>query len=225
MLKAIFIDFDNTLMGTEMLALPPLIERFNQLYQKPHEEQLTYETFIAHFHGATRQHLCDLMENYFKKDVHYDVLFEKREWHVIQYFKKQGVEMAPNVIEMLSLLKNRGYILALVTNSPLERVFSAMRFATNQKGDELAAFFGTSFFESGATPKPSSEVYLNALDQLNLATEECIAIEDSVNGVLSSCGANIKTFGYTHYSKNEKELLKNGAKACFSDWADFLSII
>lgn len=225
MLKAILIDFDNTLMDTERLVLPSLIERFNQLYQKPNEEQLTYETFVKHFHGATREPLCKRMGEYFQKDVEYNVLFENRESQVSRYFKKTGVEMAPNVIEMLKLLKNRGYILALITNSPLERIFSALRFATNHKGDELAGLFGTLFFESGATPKPSSEVYLKALEQLNLAPEECIAIEDSVNGVLSSCGAKIKTLGYTHYSKNENGLLEHGAKACFADWADFLSIV
>ena len=54
----LFLDFDNTLMGTEQYALPSLIERFNRLYQHELDHLLTLQEFKAHFHGQSRETLC-----------------------------------------------------------------------------------------------------------------------------------------------------------------------
>ena len=48
--------------------------------------------------------------------------------------------------------------------------------------------------------KPSSDAYLLVLDKLNLKPEECIAIEDSLRGIKSSIGANIKTYKVDEYT-------------------------
>jgi len=41
--------------------------------------------------------------------------------------------------------------------------------------------------------KPAPDIYDWALEQLNLKPEECLAFEDSENGIKSSLGANLKT--------------------------------
>ena len=41
--------------------------------------------------------------------------------------------------------------------------------------------------------KPAADIYFYAMDKLALSPEECIALEDSENGILSSRGANLKT--------------------------------
>ena len=49
--------------------------------------------------------------------------------------------------------------------------------------------------------KPAPDIYDYALEKMGLAAEDCLAFEDSLNGILSSSGANLKTIvtvnGYT----------------------------
>jgi len=49
--------------------------------------------------------------------------------------------------------------------------------------------------------KPAPDIYQYAMDKMQLTAEECIAFEDSDNGIRSSVGANLKTLvtvnGYT----------------------------
>ena len=41
--------------------------------------------------------------------------------------------------------------------------------------------------------KPAPDIYFYALEQMNLPASECLAFEDSENGIKSACGANLKT--------------------------------
>jgi beta-phosphoglucomutase-like phosphatase (HAD superfamily) len=41
--------------------------------------------------------------------------------------------------------------------------------------------------------KPAPDIYDFALAKMNLTADECLAFEDSYNGILSSKGANLKT--------------------------------
>ncbi|ETZ06960.1 phosphorylated carbohydrates phosphatase [Holospora obtusa F1] len=224
----ILLDFDNSLMATERLTVPLLIERFNALYKEYITDPLTESCFYAKFHGKTKKSLCEHLSDYFKIHVKYEDLYHEREHMVINVFRKNCVEMANNVIETLTIARQR-YKLALVTNSALFRVFSAMRWAKNKRGEELAKLFGTSFFESGNTPKPLPDVYFFAMNELRTLPMQCLAVEDSVTGAKASIGAGITTFGYTGFSsdcqRSSEQLKAVGVKECFEDWEQFLNLI
>lgn len=225
---ALFVDFDNTVMATEGLVLPSLIERFNLLYGYLIQTPLTVEVFLQYFHGKARKNLCQALSNYFSIQVDCEKLYEDREFYVLHNIKKTGVKMAPDVVEVLRELQQR-YELALVTNSPLHRVFSAMRYATNGRGAELAACFGVNFFEAFALPKPDPWAYLNALQLLDAQPSLSFAIEDSSTGVIAATGAGIRTVGFLGFSDHPTQLehtLRNeGALACFQNWGDILAFI
>ncbi|WP_206537202.1 HAD family hydrolase [Holospora elegans] len=222
------LDFDNSLMGTERITIPLLINRFNELYKDKISFLLTNECFEAQFKGKTRESLCNHLSNYFKIRVDYDVLYHEREQNITKSFQEHFVEMALHVIETLTVVRQKCGV-ALVTNSPLQRVFSAMRWADNRRGGELAKIFETSFFESGTSPKPLPNVYLLAMNQLRVLPENCVAVEDSVSGATASICAGIKTFGYTGFCYNrscsEEQLKAAGVAQCFDDWRQFLNLI
>ncbi|WP_129591977.1 HAD family hydrolase, partial [Holospora curviuscula] len=190
----IFLDFDNTLMGTECLTTASLVNRFNAIYGTYIKHPLTCQCFEVRFQGKTRQSLCESLSDYFNIYVDYEVLYESRAQDVVTAFRENLVEMAPDVIETLNEA-HKYYELALVTNSTLHQIFSAMRWASNGRGSELAQLFGTSFFESGTIPKPKPDVYLYAMHQLNATPQQCIAVEDSIPGASAAISAGIKTFG------------------------------
>lgn len=225
----LFIDFDNTMMGTEFLAIPTLVERFNQLYGAQIAHLLTTEEFCEYFGGQARQSLCQNLSKHFGIEVIYADLYDNREWLMMQALKSTPVQMAPGLIETLSALRARGVKLAFVSNNPIMRAFAAMRSATNGQGEVLAALFGTAYFEAGDMQKPLPDVYLRALEQVGADVALSYAVEDSVSGVKAAVAAGLKTFGYTGFGsdaiKAQDRLIKAGAHACFSDWGEFLSML
>lgn len=225
----LFIDFDNTMMGTEYLAVPTLVERFNQLYGNQIAHKLTPEEFKEYFGGQARQSLCQNLSKHFEIDVIYEDLYESREWRMMQALKNESVEMAPKIIETLSAIKARGIKLAFVSNNPIMRAFAAMRSASNGQGDALAALFGTAYFEAGDIQKPRPDVYLRAIEQVGARVSASYAIEDSVSGVKAAVATGLQTFGYTGFASDPKidrdKLLKAGAHQCFNDWDQLLTMI
>ena len=225
----LLLDFDNCQMATEHLAIPSLVARFNRLYGDKISHLLTYEEFREHFHAQGREVLCASLSKHFGIEVDYPTLYEGREWYIMQHLQQTGVEMAPHLIETLSLLENQRYKFAFVSNNPIQRALAAMRYATNGEGDRLAHFFGTAFFEAGDVQKPNPDVYLRAMEQLGTSPQNCFAIEDSILGARAAISAGVRTFGFLGFTEDAQDmatkLLAEGALACFHDWEELPALI
>lgn len=224
MIEWVFLDFDNTLMRTEDMALPSLIERFNALYS----QNLTLSEFKTHFHGQAREHLCDSLGKHFGIRVEFKDLYHNREAYIKEVMDRVKVEMAPNLLESLLPLKFKGIKFALVTNNPIDRAKSAMENASNGRGSELLSLFEPgALFEASDIQKPNPHVYLKALSQVGADPSRTIAVEDSLTGAKASLGAGLKTFGYTYYGEFGlgKKLHQIGVNKNFSDWADFPNLL
>lgn len=227
--KWLLLDFDNCQMATEHLAVPSLIARFNELYANQIGAELTYEEFKQHFHGQARETLCENLSKHFGIEIRYSLLYDVREWRIMQMLQKTGVEMADHLVETLESLQENGYKFAFVSNNAIQRGLTAMRFANNGQGDRLARLFGTAFFEAGDIQKPKPDVYLRAMEQLSLSAQNCYAVEDSPSGVKAAVEAGILTFGFLAFSSNrqeaEKKLRGCGAVACFSSWKELPELL
>ncbi len=225
----LLLDFDNCQMATEHLAVPSLIKRFNELYEKQIDHPLSFEEFKQHFHGQARETLCANLSKHFGITVDYPTLYDAREWRIMQMLQETGVEMAPHLLETLELLQAQGYKFAFVSNNPIQRGLASMRYATNGQGDRLARLFGTAFFEAGDVQKPQPEVYLRAMAQLGTSPQRCVAVEDSPTGVSAAVGAALTTFGFLGFADDSQEtakkLMEKGATACFQSWRDLPSLL
>jgi HAD superfamily hydrolase (TIGR01509 family) len=95
--------------------------------------------------------------------------------------------LKPGAEELLTLLKSLGIPKALATSSSREK---AMR--------SLAAVRATEWFEAVVTRtdvargKPSPDLFLKAACELGLPADQCIALEDSYNGVRAVQAAGIR---------------------------------
>lgn len=72
--------------------------------------------------------------------------------------------------------------------------------------------------------KPSPEIYLTILKELDLEPKECIVVEDSVSGVQSAERAEIPVIGVTGTESGQK-LLEAGAIHTVNDLADIEPIL
>jgi beta-phosphoglucomutase-like phosphatase (HAD superfamily) len=80
---------------------------------------------------------------------------------------------------------------------------------------------GESWFEvsscSNIVPhrKPAPDIYFRVLEKMGLSAADCIALEDSENGLHSGLAAGIKTFvTVNHYTRNQNF---TGAAGVFDD--------
>jgi len=88
----------------------------------------------------------------------------------------------------LSHLKNRGYKLAVASNSIRQTVDLMM------EKSNLNPYLDITLSNEDVTKsKPDPEIYLTAINKLGLKTEECLIIEDNENGIKAAkaSGANL----------------------------------
>lgn len=104
------------------------------------------------------------------------------------YVAENGIDIKPHVKETLIYLKEHGVKIALATSTEkskavarLEAVGILQYFDERVCGDEI---------EYG---KPHPDIYLKACRKLGALPKETVAVEDSVNGVISAHTAGLYT--------------------------------
>ncbi|OGH88698.1 MAG: HAD family hydrolase [Candidatus Magasanikbacteria bacterium RIFOXYC2_FULL_42_28] len=90
-------------------------------------------------------------------------------------------------IIMLKELKRRGFALACVSNSIRETLHYMLKSA--QLFDHFDFIIGN---DEVKKTKPDPEIYLSALQKMNLRPEECVAVEDAPHGIASAKASGVK---------------------------------
>jgi HAD superfamily hydrolase (TIGR01509 family) len=93
----------------------------------------------------------------------------------------------PGVRESLSVMKQAGLRVALASSSPMAFIEAVL-----QKLKLLAEFEVIVSAESEPFGKPHPGIYLRAAEWLGVDPRECVALEDSLNGVVSAKAARMK---------------------------------
>lgn len=178
----ILFDKDGTLIDTEKHYHTGWLIAFEQ-YGHPvtPEIALKYRSFGTPF-----------AEEYTKELIGPDAdIHEIRRLRDKVYFDlidKYGIELKPYVKETLTLLKEKGYRMVIVTASTIERA-----------EDELAKAGLREYFDDIVSAKtvkqgkPAPDCYLMACERLGLDPAETFAVEDSPNGVEAAWRAGCKT--------------------------------
>ncbi len=115
--------------------------------------------------------------------------FSRRRQEIIdRYIREKGVPVKPGLFELLNFLKRGGFPMAVATSTSrrhalayLERTGAAPYFDQMMFGDML---------ENG---KPAPDIYLKAASLLEVAPEDCMALEDSPRGIQSAHAAGMTT--------------------------------
>ena len=190
-IKAILFDLDGTLINSEKAFCNSFISILNDEYNA----KITEEDYEKYELKENAMLLKTLTKKGIIKEDH-DVIMSKVYMNYEKNFEK--VIKEKDVLENIKLIKKmkeKGYIVALVSTS--KRFFIDKLL---EETDSKNLFSYIVAREDVKNLKPSSDAYLLVLDKLNLKPEECIAIEDSLRGIKSSIGANIKTYKVDEYT-------------------------
>lgn len=177
--RGVVFDMDGLLLNTEALRMAAVEDCAREL-----GVAAKTELFAALIGGATPQSRAAL-------DAHIREELPPDFWTAYRRFadlRMQEVRPMPGAVELLDHLKTRGVVCAMATSATRASVETFCgrtglldRFSVIvARGDYAAA-------------KPAPDPYLAAADRLALAPSECLALEDSYNGVRSAVAAGMPT--------------------------------
>ncbi len=95
----------------------------------------------------------------------------------------------PGVEALIRHARNENLRLAIATTTSLSNVESLIRANLGESG--LSVFGAVAAGDTVMAKKPAPDVYNLALERLGLPATDCIALEDSVNGLLSARAAGL----------------------------------
>mgnify|MGYP001176825428 CR=1 FL=1 len=182
MIKAVILDMDGTMFDTETLMFKAWEHASQELQCKSAKE------IIAKSMGLTPVHMKKLFLDSFGMDFPYEAFIRFGKDYSADYIQKHGIPVKPGLYELLNYLKENGYKIAVATSTAKN---SAMKHFERAKVTEYfdQIICGDMLEKS----KPDPDIYLKAADALNIAPQECMALEDSPNGLTSAYRAGMKT--------------------------------
>lgn len=180
MIKGILFDMDGVLLDTERLGREIYLDEAHKAGY-PQMDNDHYAKLL----GCPDQENRQTLLNAFGADYPYDevvIAYRKRLKALI--LSGQDVTM-PHLSECLEGLKQRGMRIALATSTNRPVVEEYLDFIPQLRNVFDAMVCGT---EAGRG-KPAPDIYLEAARRLGLQPEECIGVEDSLNGCRSLTAA------------------------------------
>lgn len=139
-------------------------------------------------------------QEWFGEEVDYRAIRQERV-DLMKDMLAHEIPLKPQVPQTLEKLRQMGYSMAVVTATAQEQAVSNLKLAG------LLPFFdhviSASMVKRG---KPAPDVYLHACEVLGVQPENCYAVEDSPNGVMSAYAAGCRTIMIPDLSQPDAEL-------------------
>jgi len=137
---------------------------------------------------------CPAQEEEFIAGLH-----QAKTRHYVQMLAEGMIPLRPGVKRLINEARMAGMRLAVATTTTPENVSALLENAMDP--DAMSWFEVIAAGDIVPAKKPAPDIYVYAMEKMGLTSDECIAFEDSHNGIRSSMGASLKTIiavnGYT----------------------------
>lgn len=197
MTKALIFDMDGLLLDTEKYLVKYWMEAARERgYALTREHALTLRSLTEKY---AQRYLKDI----FGEEFDYPGIRARRRQLTKEHIEACGVEKKPGVEMLLTYARAHGYKTAVATATSLERA----RYYLHMAGIE-DLFDQVISAELVPIGKPMPDVYLYACAQVGEKPEDCIAFEDSPNGVTSAYRAGCRVIMVPDLTQPDEELRK-----------------
>ncbi len=161
-------DWDVELYG-KLLAVTGGKERMKfyvEQFRPDYVKPAGFDELVAELHKAKTRHYTDLLAS-------------------------GGIPMRPGVRRLLESARAEGLRLAIATTTTPENVTALLEHSLAPGAESWFEVIGAG--DIVPAKKPAPDIYTFVLERMNLRPEQCLAFEDSANGIRASHGANLKT--------------------------------
>lgn len=182
-IQAAIFDMDGLLLDTERVCMKAFKSACLTL-NIPFLED-TYLKII----GCNAKGIEDILTEGYQAFIDYEPLRLKWMENYHPIVEHQAIPLKSGVINLLHWLKENNIPIAIATSTPKALATTKLKLAG------IWDYFDTMANGCEVTlGKPHPEIFLLAAKRLNIAPENCIAFEDSNNGVISAVSAKMQTF-------------------------------
>jgi HAD superfamily hydrolase (TIGR01509 family) len=188
---ALIFDVDGTLAETEELHRRAFNEAFAQFGLGWNWDRAAYRDLLRVTGGKERirSYHARLRNAPALPDQDIAHLHRIKTAHYAARVETGGCPLRPGVKALLALARARGQRLAIATTTTRENVDALLSRALGAGCD--ATFDAIVAGDDVRHKKPAPDVYLEVLARLGLRSFDCVAIEDSANGLIAASRAKI----------------------------------
>lgn len=175
MLKGIIFDMDGLMIDTESLL---------QIFWCKAANQIGYPMTKEHVLGIrslSAKYAIPHLKGIFGDDFDYYTVRKLRIEMMNDYISKNGIVKKPGLDKLLDFLITTDFKIAVATATDFER--TSMYLKSINVFHYFDKIVCGDMIQNG---KPAPDIYIEAAKQLSLQPNECIALEDSPNGILSA---------------------------------------
>ena len=160
-----------------------------------------------------------LMQGIFGPSFDYYAIRERRRELVRERLAQYGLEKKPGVEETLRFLRAKGIKTAVATATALD--ITKSHLTTIGVCDLLDSIVSAKNVAHG---KPEPDVYLYACEQIGERPQDCMAVEDSPNGIMAAYRAGLRTVMVPDLTQPDEELTKY-LYACVNSLSDLCELV
>lgn len=197
MLKALIFDVDGTLADTEAVHLEAFNHAFPQVGLDWHWSHEAYASLLEISGGKERvRHYWhtmnpDITDLGGALDDTLNRLHEIKTAYYENAVNEGRVHLRPGVLDLINAAHAEGLQLAIATTTSPVNVAALLRKAI---GDDWRTMF-VAVGDGSTSPvkKPHPQVYLQVLGDMAVPAADCLAFEDSPNGLRAAMAAGLQT--------------------------------
>lgn len=196
-LKALIFDVDGTMADTERdghrVAFNQAFEEFDINWNWGVE---TYGRLLSVTGGKERMKYfaTDFLNNENlpdNLDAIIPQIHQAKTRHYMDLLSTGAIPLRPGVERLLNEAMERDIRISIATTTTPENVTSLLEHTLGK--ESINWFEVIAAGDIVPSKKPSADIYNYTLESMQLEAKDCIAFEDSRNGILSSLGANLIT--------------------------------
>lgn len=196
MVKGVIFDMDGLMLDTEKLLV-----RFWRQAAAEYGYSMTVKN-VLDIRSLSRKYAVPQLCKIFGEQFEFDQVRERRIQLMNAYIDENGFEVKKGLFVLLSYLRDHSYKIAVATATDFERTSAYLkRIDAIEYFDEIVC---GNMVKNG---KPEPDIYIAATKSLGLETDECVALEDSPNGIISAYTAGCRVIMIPDLSQPDENVM------------------
>lgn len=188
-LRAIIFDVDGTLAETEELHRRAFNESFAAQGLDWHWDRDRYRELLQ-VTGGKERIAHDLAQRGIADGPDIPALHRAKTDRYAELMARGEIALRPGIAELIRSGRAAGLRLAIATTTSRPNIDALVRATLGGEAGDL--FDAIAAGDEVGAKKPAPDVYLLALERLGLPPENAVALEDSVNGLMSARAAGLR---------------------------------